>query len=74
MMFNTKRPAAEPVSSDSATGISATPRRSNRSSSVHSVLFILLFQESLLDLLPVDLDNPVPAASCPGSTVCRPRI
>jgi len=35
MMFSTSRPAAEPVSSDSATQISVTLRRVNRSSSVH---------------------------------------
>src|SRR5580700_6116076 len=38
MMFRTSRPAAEPVSSDSATDTSATPRRSNRSSSVQTGL------------------------------------
>src|SRR6202521_2264863 len=35
MMFSTSLPAAEPVSSDSATNTNATPRRSKRSRSSH---------------------------------------
>jgi hypothetical protein len=39
--LSTKRPAAEPVSSDSATEISVTPRRSNRSRSLQRSLNFL---------------------------------
>jgi hypothetical protein len=46
MMFSTSRPAAEPVSTDSATDTNATPRRSKRSNSSHRFFTVRVSRSS----------------------------
>ena len=62
MMFSTSRPAAEPVSRDSATDTRATPLRSNRSSSSHRSLTLRVSRSSLATMTVFTL---------PASTIAR---